>query len=68
MRSFKTTGRIFLAALLVGSGAAVVVPSPPLWADGGCKCDDDGFGQYKCNSAQTACIAGGQICNLTCMS
>ncbi len=60
--------KIVLAGTLSGAMLAIVVPPKAASAldDEGCKCDDDGVGQYQCNSPQTACVAGTQTCNLKC--
>lgn len=59
--------RVVLAAALIGSLTALAVPASPLRAvSEACKCDDDGYGRYKCNAEQTQCIAGGQMCSLVC--
>lgn len=51
---------------LAGAVLAMTSPAKPLVAEEGCKCDDDGTGKYKCNLAQNACVAGGDVCVVVC--
>lgn len=65
MQIIRMTIGIALRGALLGGLLAVMVPEKPLSA-GACVCDDDGIGSYKCNGTQTACIPGGDVCNLRC--
>ena len=60
--------KISLAGALTGALLAMTAPPSSASARGeeGCKCDDDGSGNYSCNAAQTACIAGNQVCDVKC--
>ncbi len=66
------SARKLVKLLLAGSltGALLAMTAPPQTAiartEEGCKCDDGNPGTYKCNSAQTACIAGSELCVLVC--
>jgi hypothetical protein len=67
MNQPRGTARIAAIAVAIGVLLALVSPTATLRADDpGCKCNDDGYGQYKCNAEQTACIPGGQVCDLQC--
>ena len=59
-RIFAWVIRGTMAGMLLGW----IAPAKALSA--GCKCDDDGSGNYKCNAAQTKCEAGTEICDLMC--
>ena len=49
-------------------GAVLAVAAPPTRANAAdaCVCNDLGSGSYSCNFGQTACLAGSEICQLTC--
>ena len=68
MSPTRLFGRAMLAGVLLGALLAASAPPKAAIAreDGGCKCDDGGTGSYKCNAAQTACLAGGEVCALFC--
>ena len=62
-----------IRSLVVGAlaGAMLAVTLPPQVAsaaEDACTCDDDGFGNYKCSRDQQSCIAGGQVCDLHCVT
>lgn len=61
----KLLGLSFVGTL-VGGLLSVAQPVTVATAEEGCKCDDSGTGKYKCNSGQTECIAGTQVCDLKC--
>lgn len=72
----RTILALGMSGSLLGATLAVTVPPTRAFAQtqpgggGGsnCKCDDnpESGASYKCNGAQTSCLAGSEKCTVTC--
>lgn len=68
MSAIKRVVGLVGRGLVVGALLGLFVPSSSVNArdEEGCVCNDDGTGKYQCNLAQTKCIAGSELCHVTC--
>lgn len=55
-----------IAGAMLGAVLAVAAPPTAANASAGCSCNDFESGNYQCNMDQSACIAGSEVCQLTC--
>ena len=56
-----------IAGAMLGAVLAVAAPPTAANASASCTCNDWGSGRYQCNMGQTACLAGREVCQLTCV-
>ncbi len=64
MTQIRKVAWVILRGFVAGGMLSVVTPPKAVVA--ACKCDDGGSGMYQCNSGQTACNPGHEVCLLIC--
>lgn len=65
--SIRKLFNLGIAGAMLGAVLAVAAPPTAANASAGCSCNDWGAGHYQCNMSQTACFAGSEVCQLTCL-